>query len=412
MTDISDCESDAGASPSVSSDESGNSSSSASSTPNLKIVTNTPLQSTPKKKLTSKASPPLTGGGGLSSSVTPGTSSSFLSISASTSGICSTPISSERKPVRRRQLCTTPTTPLSSKNSSVVNTSAASSTPGSKASTSKCTPQSEVNSKPASSTLTMVRKRKRPTSKVFSSPDHSDHDQHGEGEDSKSASARKRKRNKRRRTRSERNFRAGKAQPVVPVTAQVVAEGEEAVVALDAEIDRVLEEKAIKNNLSATNVKSIIRHVITNNMVQKMIMSAMKKKAEVADAGGSSDEDGLMEPKMTRAKTKELLGNKQISLWPIVDSPVKKSKKPVSETHILIHNDLPEDSSGDEEYVPKETDISEIAHVSYLSFLKLLYYFTIFQIIIFILKCFYRAMMTVAIYLIPAMPVPLTSMAS
>ncbi len=73
---------------------------------------------------------------------------------------------------------------------------------------------------------------------------------------------------------------------------------------------------------------------------------------------------------MTRAKTKELMGNKHISLWPIVDSPVKKSKKPVSETHILIHNDLPEDSgSGDEEYVPKETDISEIAHVSYCLFL-------------------------------------------
>ena len=93
-------------------------------------------------------------------------------------------------------------------------------------------------------------------------------------------------------------------------------------------------------------------------------MSAMKKRAENADAGGSSDDDLLVGPKMTRAKTKELLENKQISLWPNVYSPMKVQKKPVSETHMLIQQDLPEDSSGDEEYVPQETDISGMIHVS------------------------------------------------
>ncbi|CAL8126049.1 unnamed protein product [Orchesella dallaii] len=322
MTDTSDCESDAGASPSVSSDESGGSSASNSSSPALKIVCETPSLSTPRKRVIST--------GGSSSTV-----DSSLSISVASSSVCSTPVSTGRKP-RRKQIN------QDSSFSSIISTPVSS-----KTITSPRGTQSEPNKVTSSN-----RKRKQATQSYTSVENDCQ-------SDPKLSPDSKRKRNKRRRTRSERNIRAGKA-VITENKTPIVAEGEEAV-ALDAEIDRVLEEKAIKNNLSATNVKSIIRHVITNNMVQKMIMSAMRKKAEATDGngGGSSDEDGLLEPKMTRAKIKELMENKQTPLWPIVDSPVKLKKKPVSETHMLIHqHDLPEDSSGDEEYVPKETDIA------------------------------------------------------
>lgn len=168
--------------------------------------------------------------------------------------------------------------------------------------------------------------------------------------------------NRRRRTKSQRNNRASKVTSAATTSSTTVQHEpipvvrEEDGVALDAEIDKILEDKAMKNNLTATNVKSIIRHVITNNMVQKMVMSSAIRKGRNPD--DSSDDEGCYEPKLTRARTRLLLGNCNTSppLWSL-SSPVKSCSPPISETQVLIHNDLPEDSSGDdEEYIPNPRD--------------------------------------------------------
>lgn len=161
--------------------------------------------------------------------------------------------------------------------------------------------------------------------------------------------------NKRRRTKSERNTRAGKVKQG-PV--QVVVEDS---IALDAEIDKVLEEKALKNNLTATNVKSIIRHVMTNNTVQKMMWHG-KKKAKNPD--DSSDDEACYEPKLTRSRTKLLMGNSNNNnnnttmsgtFWPLA-SPAKINPPVASETNVFMNDEeLPEDSSGDD-YVPNPHD--------------------------------------------------------
>lgn len=246
------------------------------------------------------------------------------------STMCSTPSSAKRKPVKKRYLnMPLPVTPPPEPEPS-------------------CSTKVNPNDKSPTSASSPTRKKRSPT-KLDSSLEKTS--ENGNDSSKLSSPEKKRRRNKRRRTRSERNLLAGKT--VVPL--KTPAEGEEAI-ALCEEIDKALEEKRIKNNLSATNVKSILHHVITNNWVQKMVMSAVKKKAAAGSGGGdaSSDDDMLLEPKMTRAKTKELWENSKLrEVWPIVDSPGKKSKE-MSETHILIHNDLPEDSSGDEEYVPVE----------------------------------------------------------
>jgi len=167
-------------------------------------------------------------------------------------------------------------------------------------------------------------------------------------------------RKKRRRTKSERNSLAGK-KSLEPVRDDVV---------LDAEIDRVLDEKAVKNNLTAINVKSIIRQVLTDNMVQKVMWSSAKHKADGGDAS-SGDEKHFIEPKLTRAKTKELL-EKQTPIWHIVPSPAKTPKKP-TEAQLLMTADLPDDSSGDEEYVPKEEDYPLVSNYFKLRLTKRLF---------------------------------------
>jgi len=151
-------------------------------------------------------------------------------------------------------------------------------------------------------------------------------------------------------------------------------------VALDAEIDKLLEEKAAKANLSVVNVKSVIRQVVQNLMVQKMIAATVRRKEraerkkdkEILSANGATvssddneeDEDDLhyFEPKLTRAKTKELLENEvQPPLWPISPGKFLSSSLP-SEAQILITDVLPEESEPeDEDYVPKDSDLHHVS---------------------------------------------------
>ena len=150
-------------------------------------------------------------------------------------------------------------------------------------------------------------------------------------------------------------------------------------VALDAEIDRFLDEKAAKSNLSGTNVRNVINLVVKDTRVQKMITAIVKRneKAErmkgnkdglvngTKASGDESDEDlDCFGPKLTRAKTKELMENHdqaQPALWPSVTLGSHSYSTP-SETQILITQlDLPEESEAeDEEYIPKESELHNV----------------------------------------------------
>lgn len=113
---------------------------------------------------------------------------------------------------------------------------------------------------------------------------------------------------------------------------------------MEGEIDYILEETAQKNKLTSTNVKNILRHVITNEYVLSMVRNTMKM-----DEGKYDDvEEAIYEPKLTRSKARELM-EKQVTLpWPV--SPLKTCK--VSTTKKLLEEEFSEDESSDEEYKP------------------------------------------------------------
>lgn len=65
---------------------------------------------------------------------------------------------------------------------------------------------------------------------------------------------------------------------------------------MEEEIERQLDAKAAKTNLTATNVKNILRHVISNEHVRAMVRRRLNK---------ATDDDGIVfEPKLTRSKAK------------------------------------------------------------------------------------------------------------
>ncbi|CAH0391471.1 unnamed protein product [Bemisia tabaci] len=120
---------------------------------------------------------------------------------------------------------------------------------------------------------------------------------------------------------------------------------------MEEEIERQLDSKAEKTNLTVTNVKNILKSVITNEDVMAMVRQSLHNEQEGLDV------KCIYEPKLTRAKAKELLKLQPlpVNLWPITSVAQSPSK---SECHVLIQQELPEDSS-DEEYNPNEDDQSD-----------------------------------------------------
>ncbi|XP_026670808.1 GON-4-like protein isoform X2 [Ceratina calcarata] len=112
---------------------------------------------------------------------------------------------------------------------------------------------------------------------------------------------------------------------------------------MEEEIERQLDAKAAKTNLTATNVKNILKHVITNEHVMAMVQNRLQ----------DAKDDVPFEPKLTRAKAKELAAAQVNIPWPI--TPIKK---PSSEVQALIEEELSEDSS-DEEYDPNQDKQSD-----------------------------------------------------
>ncbi|XP_060537250.1 uncharacterized protein LOC132708723 isoform X2 [Cylas formicarius] len=108
---------------------------------------------------------------------------------------------------------------------------------------------------------------------------------------------------------------------------------------IEDEIGKKLNEKAEKTNLTVTNVKTIIRQVLTNEHVMALLNKDKKF-------------DCFYEPKLTRAKAKQLLCSTTAAPVPWVPQPAP------SETHVLVADDLQDDSSGDE-YIPGEEESEE-----------------------------------------------------
>lgn len=129
------------------------------------------------------------------------------------------------------------------------------------------------------------------------------------------------------------------------------------------EIERILQEKAWKNNLTTVNVKNILRYVITNEHVLAMVRNTMQAESgEDLELGTC---EAIYEPKLTRSKAKELLEKKAKVPWPI--SPIKKPS-PTTSAKKLIELEFSEsDTSSDEEYQPQRDDeVSEEEHCSSL----------------------------------------------
>ncbi|XP_071567188.1 uncharacterized protein Mute [Temnothorax nylanderi] len=112
---------------------------------------------------------------------------------------------------------------------------------------------------------------------------------------------------------------------------------------MEEEIERQLDAKAAKTNLTATNVKNILKHVIPYEHLMTMVQKWLQ----------DTENDVNIGPKLTRAKAKKLAAAKVTIPWPITTAQKKSS-----EVQALIQEELPEDSS-DEEYNPEHDKQSD-----------------------------------------------------
>lgn len=112
---------------------------------------------------------------------------------------------------------------------------------------------------------------------------------------------------------------------------------------LEDELERQLEEKAKRNELSSNDVKRLLRDVLTQEDVSKYVESTIAKPA--------LHEYQL---KITRAKAKELI-DRIPKIAPLLCLPTPQKKSGID---VLIREELPEDSS-DEEYQPLEETVED-----------------------------------------------------
>lgn len=116
---------------------------------------------------------------------------------------------------------------------------------------------------------------------------------------------------------------------------------------MEEEIERQLDSKAKKSNLTVANVKNILKSVISNEDVMTMVRQSLQRNGEI---------ECPYEPKLTRAKTKELLKLGSVPsvtlMWGLTLNKKAQSSK------VLIEEEFSEDSS-DEEYKPNEEEQSD-----------------------------------------------------
>ncbi|XP_026472577.1 uncharacterized protein LOC113376749 isoform X2 [Ctenocephalides felis] len=121
-------------------------------------------------------------------------------------------------------------------------------------------------------------------------------------------------------------------------------------------INNQLEQAAAKNNLTAANVRKILKRVVSNEHVLAIVKLKESEK-DNEESEGKNANDLLNITPLTRSKVKELQQKDLPVAWPIpVVSPVQPTTTP--EVAALINEELPDDSS-DEEYKPYDDNVSD-----------------------------------------------------
>ncbi|KAG5856479.1 hypothetical protein ANANG_G00008380 [Anguilla anguilla] len=119
------------------------------------------------------------------------------------------------------------------------------------------------------------------------------------------------------------------------------------------QLDRALERKSRRLNLTNANVRSILHEVITNEQVVAMMKAAIRETQDMP----------MFEPKMTRSRLKEVVEKGvAIPTWNI--SPIKKASEVKPPQFVDIP--LEEEDSSDEEYCPDEDEEDETAEETFL----------------------------------------------
>ncbi|GLG93383.1 Uncharacterized protein GBIM_00809 [Gryllus bimaculatus] len=153
------------------------------------------------------------------------------------------------------------------------------------------------------------------------------------------------KQRNRKRKRSEEDVEDGDDEDDTDQTEEV--DMPDVVHQMEAEIERQLDSKAKKSNLTVANVKNILKDVITNEHVLDLVRHTMKQP----EKNFCISKVFSYAPKLTRAKTRELLNTFPSMAWPMTPSKNISNSK----CKVLIEQELPEDSSG-EEYQPDEDE--------------------------------------------------------
>ncbi|XP_049876773.1 uncharacterized protein LOC126374289 isoform X2 [Pectinophora gossypiella] len=117
------------------------------------------------------------------------------------------------------------------------------------------------------------------------------------------------------------------------------------------EVEKNLQASAIKNNLDDASVKKILKKVVTNDHVLALVK--LREEEE-----NSSSVQASLQPKLTRAKVKELMKvSPKSAPWNLELTPIKHIPvKTRPEVEALISKDLPEDED-DDEYQPTHDDV-------------------------------------------------------
>ncbi|KAI8483173.1 B cell differentiation [Branchiostoma belcheri] len=169
----------------------------------------------------------------------------------------------------------------------------------------------------------------------------------------------------RKRKKGEKSLKPRKLRLILPHPEGAEGEGSSAGF-LDPSFESHLEDIGRNYSLSTTNVKSILHRVITNENVVAMMRHSVKEDQGEEETEGDSSPNNplaeLFEPKMTRARAKEVAEKGSFVVpWPI--SPVKKPAD--SQPAKFIDLSFEEDED-DDEYEPdddenEESDIDSIA---------------------------------------------------
>ncbi|XP_062320896.1 GON-4-like protein [Osmerus eperlanus] len=118
------------------------------------------------------------------------------------------------------------------------------------------------------------------------------------------------------------------------------------------QLDIDLERKSKQHNLTSVHIRTILHEVITNKHVVAMMKEAIKETQDMP----------MFEPKMTRSRLKQVVGEGAIPTWNI--SPIKRVNEPPQFVDIPLEE---EEDSSDEEYCPDEDDEDEMAEETFLS---------------------------------------------